>query len=241
MSEREQRLLDRVSDVPGEGPIRVLLDRISGPGPQSTEWLTSNEEGLYILQEAKGSLMLEGAGAEWKHFIRAPTAVWIASGFRAAFVNTADTPPRGIRFSAVAQGLDPTNRLTESEGSRIAELSELPQRCMVSFLTRTVFSRSGSDGLLRLSEIQTILPGGSVPAHRHPDRCEACFVLCGTGVFSIDGDEREVRAGEAGFVSPGETHGVLNRSDEVLEYIIAQFGAAAAAAATAIAREKGKP
>lgn len=241
MTEREHHVLDCVTEVPGAGPLRVRLDRIDALEPMLMEWPASDEERLYILQDARGSLMLEGAGAEWKYFIGAPTAVWIAAGVRSAFVNTGDAPARGVRFGVVPQSSAPSDASKNPHNSFVVDLGSLAQRCMVSFLTRTVCSRDGSDGLLRLSEIQTILPGGSVPAHGHPDRCEACYVLCAAAVFSLDGSERTVSAGEGVFIPSGGLHGVCNRSDEVLEYVIAQFGVSDAVTRTGAESEKGKP
>ncbi|MFC2108057.1 cupin domain-containing protein [Candidatus Bipolaricaulota bacterium] len=240
MTERERQLLDCAAEVPGERPLRIRLDRIDGPEPGRTRPLSTEGESLYILQDARGSLMLEGAGAEWKYFIGAPTAVWIAAGVRSEFVNTGDARVRGVRFGVVPQNSASADASKNPHSSFIVDLGSLAQRCMVSFLTRTVCAPDGSHGLLRLSEIQTILPGGSVPAHGHPDRSEACYVLCGTAVFSLAGSERSLSAGEALFIPPSGLHSVRNRSDEVLEYVIAQFGASAAVPRIPTESEKGK-
>ena len=241
MTKRERHLLDCAAEVPGERPLRIRLDRIDGPEAGCTEPLSTEEESLYILQDARGSLMLEGAGAEWKYFIGAPTAVWIAAGIRSAFVNTGDARVRGVRFGVAPQSSAASGASKNPHNSFVVDLGSLAQRCMVSFLTRTVCVPNGSHGLLRLSEIQTILPGGSVPAHGHLDRSEACYVLCGTAVFSLAGSERNVSAGEALFIPPSGLHSVQNRSDEVLEYVIAQFGTSAAVPRIWAESEKGNP
>ncbi len=241
MTRREHQLLDCTAEVPGARPLRIRLDRINGPEPGCTGPLATEEESLYILQDARGSLMLEGAGAEWKYFICAPTAVWITAGVRSAFVNTGDARVRGVRFGVAPQSPAPSGASKNPHNSLVLDLGSLAQRCMVSFLTRTVCAPDGSHGLLRLSEIQTILPGGSVPAHVHPDRSEACYVLCGTAEFSLAGSERNVGAGEALFIPPSGLHSVRNRSDEVLEYVIAQFGASAAVPRILAESEKGEP
>lgn len=65
----------------------------------------------------------------------------------------------------------------------------------------------------------TIEPGGRIPAHRHPAIEHEQFVLQGRMVLSLDGEEREVAAGEAVFIPAGVAHEYENRSSEPVEFL----------------------
>ena len=53
----------------------------------------------------------------------------------------------------------------------------------------------------------TIAEGATVPAHTHPHE-QAGYVASGRVRFAIDGDERELRAGDSYLVPGGATHEV---------------------------------
>jgi len=218
------RLLDELSETRGMEAVRVRLDRFAFPTCNETHWLTTGEELLYIFLDARGAMSVEGSGAQWQYHVGTPTAVWVPAGLNHGFRNTGDAPARGVVVSASRQ-----DRLSEDAGEidsspAIVPLADLPRRCMVSFLTRTVLSHDAAPGLLRLSEIQTILPGGSVPEHAHAARNEVCYVLCGAGLLLLNDDKQEITAGQGTFIPPGGRHCIINRTDQVLEYVIAQFG-----------------
>lgn len=61
-----------------------------------------------------------------------------------------------------------------------------------------------------------IRPGARVPEHSHPHE-QAGFVVRGSGVFVVDGEEIPVEAGDSYVVPGDEPHAVENRGDEPLE------------------------
>jgi len=77
------------------------------------------------------------------------------------------------------------------DGSTIRELLGLPTSALV---------RNQS-----LAEA-TLAPGQATERHSHRDSEEIYFLLEGGGVMEIDGDSREVAAGDAILIPPGARH-----------------------------------
>lgn len=69
--------------------------------------------------------------------------------------------------------------------------------------------------VMRLFEIE---PGGGTPHHTHPWEHEL-FVVEGKGVLKSGNAERPVAEGDTVMVLPGEQHGILNTSKELLRVI----------------------
>jgi quercetin dioxygenase-like cupin family protein len=63
-----------------------------------------------------------------------------------------------------------------------------------------------------------IEPGATVPAHSHPHE-QAGYLVEGTLTFLLDGEERELHAGDSYSIPGGESHGVENRGDETVRGI----------------------
>lgn len=204
--------------------LSIHLDRFALPPRDEIYWLTSEDESLWIFFSAWGSLCVEGAGGRWQYHVESPIAVWVPQALGHGFRNTSDGEARGIVVAASNVDSGSTDAGREGSVPAIVSLADLPRRCMVSFVTRTILSPGKASGRLHLCELQTVLPGGSVPEHAHVDRGEVCYVLCGAGQLRLDDREQEVRAGHGLFIPPGGRHCVINRGDQVLEYVIAQFG-----------------
>ena len=59
-------------------------------------------------------------------------------------------------------------------------------------------------------------PGTGHDLHTHPDSEEILYVVGGTGEQSVDGDVREVSAGEMIYVPAGIEHGTINTGWETM-------------------------
>ena len=62
-------------------------------------------------------------------------------------------------------------------------------------------------------------PGCSIGTHPHEGESELFYILTGTGIYNDNGTEVTVSAGDVTICAPGESHGIANRSDEVLELV----------------------
>lgn len=58
----------------------------------------------------------------------------------------------------------------------------------------------------------TILPGKASLKHYHPEAEESYYILAGRGRIEIDGETREVSAGDAVLIPPDVTHQIFNAS-----------------------------
>ena len=65
----------------------------------------------------------------------------------------------------------------------------------------------------------TLQPGCSIGFHVHEKDAELFYILKGEGVYSDNGEEKTVTAGDVTICPAGTGHGIANRSDEVLELV----------------------
>jgi mannose-6-phosphate isomerase-like protein (cupin superfamily) len=61
--------------------------------------------------------------------------------------------------------------------------------------------------------------GGSTQEHFHPRAEEIYYITHGTGRIRIDGETREVKAGDAIAIPPGKRHKLWNTSTEILHLL----------------------
>lgn len=61
--------------------------------------------------------------------------------------------------------------------------------------------------------------GGSTQEHYHPRAEEIYFITAGTGRMRIEGETREVKAGDAIAIPPGKKHKLWNTGGEVLKLL----------------------
>jgi mannose-6-phosphate isomerase-like protein (cupin superfamily) len=61
--------------------------------------------------------------------------------------------------------------------------------------------------------------GGATQEHFHPKCEEIYYITNGTGKIRIEGETREVRAGDAIAIPPGQKHKLWNTGDEVLKLL----------------------
>lgn len=61
--------------------------------------------------------------------------------------------------------------------------------------------------------------GASTQEHFHPRAEEIYYITHGVGKIRIEGEDREVRAGDAIAIPPGRKHKLWNTGDEVLRLL----------------------
>jgi mannose-6-phosphate isomerase-like protein (cupin superfamily) len=61
--------------------------------------------------------------------------------------------------------------------------------------------------------------GASTQEHFHPRAEEIYFITHGTGIIRIEGERREVRAGDAIAIPPGRKHKLWNNGGETLRLL----------------------
>jgi mannose-6-phosphate isomerase-like protein (cupin superfamily) len=65
----------------------------------------------------------------------------------------------------------------------------------------------------------TIAVGGETDEHYHPVAEELYFFQHGVGRLRVDGEERDVRAGECVVIAPGAVHKLVNTGAEPLRLL----------------------
>ena len=64
----------------------------------------------------------------------------------------------------------------------------------------------------------TVAPGQSVggPDNSHPESDQWLYVVDGSGIATVDGEDRPIAAGDLCLIEAGEAHGIENDGDEPL-------------------------
>ncbi len=65
----------------------------------------------------------------------------------------------------------------------------------------------------------TLLPGGRIPKHRHPDLEHEQYVLSGRMRLLLGEEVFEVEAGQAVYIPPGVPHAYANEGPEPVEFL----------------------
>jgi quercetin dioxygenase-like cupin family protein len=69
-------------------------------------------------------------------------------------------------------------------------------------------------------DLYCLKPGQEQRIHTHEESDKIYFVLRGSGVFHVAGDERELRTGETVIARPGQNHGVRNAASVDLVLLV---------------------
>ena len=69
-------------------------------------------------------------------------------------------------------------------------------------------------------DLYCLRPGQDQRIHSHAESDKIYFVLRGTGLFHIAGEEKELASGETVIAKPGQDHGVKNASVEDLVLLV---------------------
>ena len=88
------------------------------------------------------------------------------------------------------------------------------------FSRRTLIDRVPGSAFKYVRDIT--LPAGSIVAtHPHQGEDEVFFIISGSGVMVVDGEERVVGPGSAVLTLSGSAHGIRNESAEELRFFVA--------------------
>ncbi|MCB9233453.1 MAG: cupin domain-containing protein [Bacteroidia bacterium] len=72
-----------------------------------------------------------------------------------------------------------------------------------------------------LSVIQEKMPPGNYDTmHFHKKSRQVFYILRGTAVFDVDGEEYIATAGQSIHISPGMVHRIRNASEEEIEFLV---------------------
>jgi mannose-6-phosphate isomerase-like protein (cupin superfamily) len=91
-----------------------------------------------------------------------------------------------------------------------------------SFEMRFVYADRELVSALRVFELCRLPPGTSIGAHLHDETEEIYFILSGVGTMDLDGDQREVHAGDAVLTQPTSRHGIRSTGTADLELLIVE-------------------
>lgn len=202
---------------------RTGLERFRIEKGEEKTWGQAEEERFYFLLDVRGTFAVSSVGAKWKFEIHPDTAIWVPTGLEHTLRNSGDAPSRGVVFIGSLGEDEAQGEKTKGESPIVLNLHSVPQRNMVSFLSRTLYGgREVSKGVFLLSEYQTVLPGGWVPGHLHESREEVSYVCKGSGKLHVEETSKVVSPGEAVRIPAGLRHSMRNENEDVLEYILVQ-------------------
>lgn len=71
----------------------------------------------------------------------------------------------------------------------------------------------------RLFSVITLKSGCSIGYHVHEGESELFYIMKGTAVYSDNGTEVTVSAGDVTICPPGTGHGIANRGEETVELV----------------------
>jgi mannose-6-phosphate isomerase-like protein (cupin superfamily) len=82
---------------------------------------------------------------------------------------------------------------------------------------RHVFEQTELKGKCRLFALITLEPNSSIGLHAHESEEEVYYILQGRAKVVDDGEERELKPGDAVLTGDGRSHSIANIGDEALE------------------------
>ena len=72
---------------------------------------------------------------------------------------------------------------------------------------------------LRTFALARLKAGEEVELHKHEGECEYYYIISGVGVYNDNGNNVDIFPGAVTFTPSGESHGIKNTGDEMLEFI----------------------
>ena len=72
---------------------------------------------------------------------------------------------------------------------------------------------------LRTFALAQLKAGEEVELHKHEGECEYYYIISGSGIYNDNGNEFDILPGTVTFTPSGESHGIRNTGDEMLEFI----------------------
>ena len=90
----------------------------------------------------------------------------------------------------------------------------------ISFSDAKMKKNSLFDSERMFYDVYCLLPGHGQKVHAHGDSDKVYYVVEGSGLFTIGGEERTLGPGNAVMAHAGEQHGVRNESGENLVLLV---------------------
>ena|SRR5437867_72715 len=101
------------------------------------------------------------------------------------------------------RNIDEVSAFTTKDGSEIRELLAHRNSCIAK---------------QSLAEAR-LAPGRQTAPHYHVQTEEIYYILAGRGLMRIDRQQREVAAGDAIAIPPGQVHTIINTGSETLKFL----------------------
>ena len=90
----------------------------------------------------------------------------------------------------------------------------------ISFSEEKMKKNSLFDSGRMFYDMYCLLPGQSQKVHAHEDSDKVYYVIEGSGLFTVGGEEQTLDPGNAVMAHAGESHGVRNDTDKNLILLV---------------------
>ena len=85
---------------------------------------------------------------------------------------------------------------------------------------RKLFDKNDFDSSLEFLHETEVLPGSTIGYHKHTGNEEIYYVIKGKGLMTVDGEENEVKNGDAVITQSGSSHSLKNIGKNNLKIIV---------------------
>jgi quercetin dioxygenase-like cupin family protein len=191
---------------------RIIIDRWHVDAGRSLDIAIADDE-LAWLQVLNGSFELAGRQLTPDHMTRleAPFFATVTPSEKADFLLS--------RVPEVSRYFDPGD--SAPDGLKIFDWSREPvlqsmhdDRKRIYVATKSLFNSSALKG-----EIVIYPPGATCPAHHHEGAEHYQFIVAGSAIATVDGQEIELHAGDILYNLENEVHWFRNEGDEELIFV----------------------
>ncbi|TXK83806.1 cupin domain-containing protein [Paenibacillus sp. N3.4] len=83
-----------------------------------------------------------------------------------------------------------------------------------------LYSQKDYESPLRFLYYIEIPPGASIGYHKHKDDEEMYILLAGRGLMTVDGETKEVKAGDTILNKPFGSHGLQNHTNQDIKLLV---------------------
>lgn len=87
-----------------------------------------------------------------------------------------------------------------------------------------LYKRGEFETNLKFINYEVMPPGTSIGIHKHGNDEEVYVILEGSGLMVVDGEERQVNAGDVIVNKPFGSHGLINNTKEDLKVFVFEVG-----------------
>ena len=75
------------------------------------------------------------------------------------------------------------------------------------------------NGMCRMYAMITLAKGCSIGYHEHMGESETFYILTGNGIYTDNGTDRSITAGDTTYTPTGNGHGIANAGDDDLVFM----------------------